>query len=252
MTTTKQDRTIAVTGASRGIGAAIARELARREYAVACLNRNGRPTPVDEAFPKDARQRLTGISCDVRESGSVNAAIKAANDIGGGLFGVVNNAGITKGGPSRSFSREDFQDVLTTNVLGVFTVCQAAYPYLAARGEGMIVNIGSFWDQIGGKGYTAYCASKAAVGAISRCLAVEWAKKGIRVLNIAPGYVETDMTSETFKREEVKAHLANRIPGGSVGKPDDIAKLVAALCCEDIHYLTGSTIYIDGAQRIAP
>jgi len=245
-------RTIAITGASRGIGAAIARELVLRGFNVACLNRNGLATPVDKEFPEAAQARLTGIPCDVCATDSINEAIRAAANIGNGLFGVVNNAGITKGGPSESFSRDDFEDVWTTNVLGVFSVCQAAYPYLVDGGRGLIINIGSFWDRIGGKGYTAYCASKAAVGAVSRCLAVEWAKKGIRVLDVAPGYISTDMTSDALQHEPLRNHLKKRIPRGDVGGPEDIAKLVAALFSEDIEFLTGSTLYIDGAQGIAP
>lgn len=252
MTANSDGRVVAVTGANRGLGAAIARELACRGFAVACLTRSGTTPAVDEDFPQDARARLRAFSCDVTDQESIRAAIAGADALGQGLFGIVNNAGTAKGGASDSFSLADFEDVLRTNVLGVFAVCQAAYPYLLERGSGLIVNIGSFWDRIGGKAYAAYCASKAAVGAVSRSLAVEWAKKGIRVLDVAPGYVETDMTAAHLQRGALQAHLQQRIPRGYVGQPEEIARLIGALFAEDIAYLTGTTIYVDGGQGIAP
>jgi NAD(P)-dependent dehydrogenase (short-subunit alcohol dehydrogenase family) len=123
------------------------------------------------------------------------------------------------------------------------------YPYLEARG-GTIVNIGSFFDKLGVKRNLAYCASKAAVGAITRCLAVEWATKNIRVLDVAPGYIETDLNKEAMQGK-LKAFLESRIPAGKPGTPESVARLVAALFAEDIPFLTGETIYIDGGQGMA-
>ena len=127
---------------------------------------------------------------------------------------------------------------------------RSIYPHLVKAGGGLIVNIGSFFDKVGVKRNVAYCASKAAVGAITRCLAVEWASKNIRVLNVAPGYIETDLNRDAFKGP-LREFLAKRIPGGKHGSPEDIAKLVAALFDEDIPFLTGETIYIDGGQGMA-
>jgi NAD(P)-dependent dehydrogenase (short-subunit alcohol dehydrogenase family) len=97
----------------------------------------------------------------------------------------------------------------------------------------------------------AYCAAKAAVGAITRCLAVEWAAKGISVVDVAPGYIETDLNREALTQGPLKDFLARRIPTGSHAGADAIARMVAAIFCENIRFLTGETIYVDGGQGIA-
>jgi NAD(P)-dependent dehydrogenase (short-subunit alcohol dehydrogenase family) len=137
-----------------------------------------------------------------------------------------------------------------TNATAVFAACREAFPHLVKSGGGVIVNIGSFFDKIGVKRNVAYCASKAAVGAITRCLAVEWANRGIRVLDIAPGYIVTDLNRDAMTRGPLADYLKKRIPSGSTGTAADVAGLVAAIFSEDIKFLTGETIYIDGAQGI--
>jgi NAD(P)-dependent dehydrogenase (short-subunit alcohol dehydrogenase family) len=239
-----------VTGASRGIGSAIALELARRGFTVGCLSRQGRG-PQDVPVDESTARRLIPLTCDVTEESNV---VSALNNLGGrpeGLGGIVNNAGIYHTGPSEALSLAEFEAVLRTDVLGVFTVCRAAYPHLVRRGGGMIVNLGSFFDKMGVPRHLAYGAAKAAVGAMTRCLAVEWASRGITVMNVAPGYVETDFNREFLARGEVKAFMAKRIPVGRTGTVDEVARLVAALFVERIDYLTGETIYVDGGQGMA-
>ncbi len=243
---------IAVTGASKGIGAAIALELAQRGFTVACLSRSGALPANHQNIASGTSDKLVGISCDITDPESVGAALSEADQYSGGLGGIVNNAGIATGGSSASLPLSAFEEVMKTNVTGLFSVCQTAYPFLEKRESSLIVNIGSFWDRIGGKSYVAYCASKAAIAAITRSLAVEWARQGIRVLDVAPGYVKTDMNADQLEQEHVKAHLKKRIPRGYPGTPEEIAKLVASLFCENIAYLTGTTICIDGGQSIAP
>ena len=139
--------------------------------------------------------------------------------------------------------------MLDPNARAVCVACREAYPYLARRG-GTIVNIGSFFDKLGVKQNLAYCASKAAVGAITRCLAVEWAPQGIRVLDVAPGYIETEMNTEAM-RGPLGEFLQRRVPTGGPGSPQDVARLVASLLSEDIPFLTGETIYLDGGHGMA-
>ena len=115
---------------------------------------------------------------------------------------------------------------------------------------GIIINIGSFFDKLGVPDNLAYCASKAAVAAMTRCMAVEWARDGIRVVNIAPGYIVTDLNREYLSKEKVGAWLKQRIPVGGPGSAGEVASLVGALCCERIGFLTGETIYVDGGQGI--
>ena len=241
-------RVIAVTGASRGIGAAIALELARRGYTVACLSRRGAGPEGDAAAA--SKDRFVNHACDVNDEASVRKVFtELAADAA--LYGLVNNAGIHLDGASHELDTATYERVMQTNATAVFTTCRAAYPHLVAGGGGTIVNIGSFFDKIGVKRNLAYCASKAAVGAITRCLAVEWASKGIRVLDVAPGYVVTDLNRASLESGPVREYIEKRIPGRQPGTVEDIARLVGAIYSEDIPFLTGETIYIDGGQGIA-
>jgi NAD(P)-dependent dehydrogenase (short-subunit alcohol dehydrogenase family) len=242
------NKTLAVTGASRGIGAAIALELAQRGYTVACLTRKGLGPEV--TVPARLAPRFVNARCDVTDEASVKLALAQVVKKTGVIHGIVNNAGIHLDGPSDKLKLDIYNQVMSTNATAVFTACREVYPHLVKAGGGIIVNIGSFFDKIGVKRNLAYCASKAAVGAITRCLAVEWAAKGIRVLDVAPGYIETDLNRDAFQGP-LREFLARRIPGGKHGTPQDIARLVAAIFCEDILFLTGETIYIDGGQGMA-
>jgi len=122
------------------------------------------------------------------------------------------------------------------------------YPHLKKAGGGLIVNIGSFFDKMGVARSVAYCASKAAIGAITRCLAVEWAGDNIRVIDVAPGYIATDLNAEFREKESVWQWIGRRIPLKRPGKPEEVATLVGSLFKSDIGFLTGETIYIDGGQ----
>lgn len=225
---------IIVTGASKGIGQAIATELERRGCRVVGLSRSGTGTA--------GRQ----LACDMTDEAAVRrcfAEIAAA----GPVAGLVNNAGLHIAGSAATLSTADFDTTMALNATAVMVAAREVYPLLRPSG-GTIVNIGSFFDKLGVPDSLAYCASKAAVAAMTRCMAVEWARDGIRVLNVAPGYIETDLNREFLAREKVRAWMRNRIPAGGPGRPADVARLVAALFAEDIAFLTGETIYIDGAQ----
>jgi len=241
--------TVAVTGANRGIGAAIALALARAGYRVACLTRSGAvpDTGADEAL----RARLLPIRCDVLDEASVSAALAHAAEAAGGLIGLVNNAGLHTDAKSAELATADYERVMAVNATAVFVVARAAYPHLVNAGGGLIVNIGSFFDKLGVKRNLAYCASKAAVDAITRCLAVEWAAANIRVVDVAPGYIATDLNREMLSAGPLRAYLDKRIPRGEPGTAEEVARLVAALFREDLGFLSGETIYIDGAQGIA-
>jgi len=240
---------VAVTGANRGIGAAIALALARAGYSVACLTRSG-GLP-DAGADSNLRARLLPIPCDVLDEAAVTAALALAAAGAGGLAGLVNNAGLHTDAKSSELATADYERVMAVNATAVFAVARAAYPHLVRAGGGLIVNIGSFFDKLGVKRNLAYCASKAAVGAITRCLAVEWAAQNIRVVDVAPGYIATDLNRELMSAGPLRAYLDKRIPRGEPGTADEVARLVAALFREDLGFLSGETIYIDGAQGIA-
>ena len=241
-------KVIAVTGASRGIGAAIAVELAHRGFTVACLTRKGKGPEVQGA--KALAAQFVDVACDVTDEASLKAAFAAVVAKTGALNGLVNNAGIHLDGASHELATGTYEKVMATNATAVFAACREAYPHLVKSGGGSIVNIGSFFDKLGVKRNVAYCASKAAVGAITRCLAVEWANRGIRVIDVAPGYIVTDLNREAMTSGPLADYLKKRIPSGTTGKTSDVAKLVGALFAEDMPFLSGETIYIDGAQGI--
>jgi NAD(P)-dependent dehydrogenase (short-subunit alcohol dehydrogenase family) len=246
----KPQGTIIVTGASRGIGAAIALALAAHGYTVACLSRKGELPSVPGADAA-ALARCAAFAADVTQGDSLRDTFAAVARLGQPIVGLVNNAGIHLEGPSDTFSQNDYDAVFATNTTSVFVSCQHVYPHLVAAGGGLIVNIGSFFDKLGVKRNLAYCASKAAVGAITRCLAVEWAGKGIRVMDVAPGYITTDLNRDMMQAGPLRAYLEKRIPGREPGTSADVAKLVKGLFTIDSPFLSGETIYIDGAQGIA-
>ncbi len=232
---------IAVTGGNRGIGAAVVRDLMARGLTVGCLSRSG--TGPDGAI---------AIRCDVTREADLQAAFATLADQTGGLAGLVNNAGFHTEGRSATLATDDFNAVMATNATAVFAACREAHPFLVRSGGGVIVNIGSFFDKLGVKRNLAYCASKAAVGAITRCLAVEWAADDIQVVNVAPGYIETDLNRETMAEgSALRNYLARRIPGRRPGQPAEVARLVGQLIAEPNAFLSGETIYLDGAQGIA-
>jgi NAD(P)-dependent dehydrogenase (short-subunit alcohol dehydrogenase family) len=242
-------RTIAVTGTSRGIGVAIALELARRGFIVGCLARNGKIPVGDEAA--QLNKQLIPIQCDVTDEAGLAKAFKQLAAQTGGIDGLVNNAGIHMAGASRAFSTTDFDRILKVNTLAVFVACREIYPHLLARGGGSIINIGSFFAELGAKGSTAYSASKAAVAAITRCLAAEWGSKGISVLNVAPGYIETDINRDFLNNPATGGKMRERIFVGRPGRTDEVARLIATVLSERIDFLTGGTITIDGGQGIS-
>jgi NAD(P)-dependent dehydrogenase (short-subunit alcohol dehydrogenase family) len=228
---------ILVTGANRGIGAAIAQALAADGAQVAGLTRSGQ-TAAGEGF-----------MCDVTDEAAIAKAVAAVAQRGP-IAGLVNNAGLYEEKRSDELTAADFERLMRTNASSVVSVSREVYPHLKRMGGGLMVNIGSFFDKMGVARNLAYCASKAAVGAITRCLAVEWAPEGIRVVNVAPGYIVTDLNRDTLSKSEVQRWLQRRIPIARPGTPDEVAALVAMLFKSRIDFLTGETIYLDGGQSL--
>jgi NAD(P)-dependent dehydrogenase (short-subunit alcohol dehydrogenase family) len=229
------DGTIIVTGSNRGIGAAIAKELASVGFKVAGLTRSG-DTAAGEGFV-----------CDVTDEAGIARAIGEVASRGP-IAGLVNNAGLYEEHDSERLSAAEFEHVMRTNATSVVVASREVYPHLKRAGGGLIVNIGSFFDKMGVARTVAYCASKAAIGAITRCLAVEWAEDNIRVLDVAPGYIATDLNAEFREKEAVMRWIERRIPVKRPGKPEEVAKLVGTLFTSDVGFLTGETIYVDGGQ----
>lgn len=232
-----RDGQIIVTGGSRGIGRAIVEKLAGAGFTVAVLSRSG-DCPAGY-----------GLTCDVADEASLAAAIRTVAERGP-VAGLVNNAGIHQVQPSLQLSVEEFERILRVNTTAVMVACREVHPHLKARGGGLIVNMGSFFDKLGIAGNVAYCASKAAIGALTRCLAVEWAPDGIRVLNIAPGYIETDLNRDFLAKPRAREWIAKRVPLARPGVPEEVAELTSTMFERPVGFLTGETIYIDGGQGL--
>ena len=227
---------IIVTGASRGIGRAVATELARRGFAVVGLSRSGE-VPAGR-----------GVCCDVSNEAALKEAIGEVAQTGP-IVGLVNNAGVHATGPSAELSTEDYESMMRINATSVMIACREVHPFLKQAGRGIIVNMGSFFDKLGAPEQLAYCVSKAALGAMTRVLAVEWARDGISVLNVAPGYIRTEF-SPMWEDERAVTWLEKRVPLRRGGEPEEVARLVGALFSEDIPFLTGETLYVDGAHSL--
>ena len=243
--------TIIVTGASRGIGASTALGLARRGFVVACLSRSGTIPPGEEPGDEALGARMIALRCDVTDEAGIKDAFKSLAERGNGIIGLVNNAGVHWEGRARSLPTSDLEAILRTNTVAPFVAAREIYPYLVAAGGGLIVNIGSFFGRLAAKGSIAYCASKAALEAMTRVLAAEWGRKGIAVLNIAPGYIETDVNRKYLADPASRAMVSARNFVGRPGRTDEVARLVCALYSENIPFLTGETIYIDGGHSVA-
>lgn len=228
---------VIVTGASRGIGAAIAQDLHARGFRVAGLSRGG-VTAAGE-----------GYACDVADEAALRKTIARVARTGP-IIGLVNNAGVHGATRSTDLSLAEFEAALRINAGAVLVACREVQPHLVDAGGGLIVNIGSFFDRMGVSRSLAYCAAKAAVGAMTRCLAVEWARFGIRVLDVAPGYIATDLNREALEDTRMRDYIRRRVPVRRAGAPDEVARLVGMLFEADIGFLTGETIYLDGGHGI--
>jgi NAD(P)-dependent dehydrogenase (short-subunit alcohol dehydrogenase family) len=247
---TGASRTVAVTGASRGLGAAISLELARRGFTVGALSRKG-IGPETQEVPANLAERMITLACDVTDEAEARDALAALAARTGAVHAIVNNAGIHKQGRSTDFASADFAEVMAVNATAVFAMCREAHPFLKASGGGLIINIGSHYDKMGVRQHAAYCAAKAAVGAITRCLAVEWARDNIRVIDVAPGFTLTDLNKPHMESERFRDFITRAIPIGRPGEPEEVARFVAALIAEDIPFATGETYYLDGGQAIS-
>lgn len=248
MTVSTSKGCIIVTGASRGIGAAISLGLVRAGYTVGCLSRSGEAPQVEGTTEAD-RSQWFSAKCDVSRPEQLKETFSdVVKRSGQPIVGLVNNAGIHSQGRVESIAEAEFKNVMDVNAYSVLAASQVVYPHLLENKGGLIVNIGSFFDKLGIKQHLTYCATKAAVAAMTRCMAVEWASKAIRVLNVAPGYIQTDFNREMIEKGPLGEFLSKRIPAGVPGNAQDVGQLVTSLFVLNSPYMTGETIYIDGGH----
>ena len=237
-----------VTGSARGIGRAIALELARRGADVVI-------TDIDENQARDTAAEITAagrrslaIRCDVSQRAELGALVDQTVAQLGRLDIFVNNAGITRDTLIVRMTEEQWDQVLDINLKGTFLGCQAASKVMMKARAGKIVNVASITGLIGNVGQANYAASKGGVVALTRTVAKELAARNITVNAVAPGFIETEMTREL--PEKARAAFLEQVPLRRAGRPEDVARLVAFLCSSEADYITGQCITIDGGLTI--
>jgi 3-oxoacyl-[acyl-carrier protein] reductase len=243
--TTSSAQVALVTGASRGIGAAIALELAVRGYqVVGTATTDEGATRISQALSAHAGCR--GVNLNVNDAAAVETLLDAIVKQQGGLQVLVNNAGITRDTLAMRMKDEDWDAVMDTNLKAVFRVSRAAIRPMMKQRFGRIINITSVVGASGNPGQANYAAAKAGVAGMTRALARELGSRGITVNCVAPGFIATDMTS-ALPEEQQKA-LNAQIPLGHMGKPEDIAHAVAYLASQEAGYVTGQELHVNGGM----
>ena len=240
-------KTALVTGASRGIGRAIALRLAEDGANVAVIYAGS----ADKAEAVVNEITALGVNakayrCNVADSAAVNETVKAVTNDLGKIDILVNNAGITRDGLMLRMKDEDFDAVLDTNLKGAFNMIRACYSGFIRKKSGRIINISSVSGIMGNAGQANYSASKAGVIGLTTSVARELASRGITCNAVAPGFIQTDMTENLGDNNP----LLNSIPLGRMGKPEDIAAAVAFLASDSAAYITGEVLKVDGGLAI--
>ncbi|MHB2015662.1 MAG: 3-oxoacyl-[acyl-carrier-protein] reductase [Candidatus Xenobia bacterium] len=238
------NKTALVTGATKGIGRAIAVELARHGCDVAVNGRDEKAAEsvVEEilALGRKARLALGDVSQFEAAQGVVNAAVEAL----GRLDILVNNAGITRDGLLLRMKEADWDAVLDANLKSVFNCTRAASRVMLRQKSGRIVNVSSIVGLIGNPGQANYAASKAGIIGFTKAVAKELAGAGVTVNAVAPGFIKTDMTDKLA--ESAREALLKSIPMGAMGEPEDVARVVRFLASDDARYVTGQVLTVDG------
>ncbi|RDB33751.1 3-oxoacyl-[acyl-carrier-protein] reductase [Exiguobacterium sp. RIT594] len=237
-----------VTGASRGIGAAIAKRLATDGFRIV-VNYAGNTAKAEEVVSSivDAGGEAIAVQADVADAEQVKALLKTTLDTYGQLDCVVNNAGITRDGLLMRMKEADFDAVLNTNLKGAFLVTQAATRPLL-KSSGRIINIASVVGITGNPGQANYVAAKAGLIGFTKSVARELASKGVTANAICPGFIETDMTDELTETQ--RNQTLDQIPLKRFGQTEDIASLVSFIASDNARYITGQTLAVDGGMTM--
>lgn len=235
-----------VTGGGRGIGQAIALAFARAGAAGVVVGYHGNAAAAEQTVQaiRTAGADAIALQGDIAHRETARALARLAGERWGRLDAWVNNAGVTADGPFLRMPEERWRRVLDTNLEGTRHGCSAALEVMFRQRKGAIVNVTSVVGMIGNAGQANYAAAKAAVIGLTRTLAVDFGRRGVRINAVAPGYVETELTESLEPR--AKRTLLDRVPLGRFGQAEDVAELIVFLCSDRASYITGSTFTVDG------
>lgn len=238
-------KTALVTGASGGIGEAVARALHAQGATVVL---HGTRAEKLEALQKDLGARAFALAVDLSDRDAVAGLVDAASALAGQISILVNNAGITRDGLLMRMKDDDWDSVLEVNMTASMSLCRAAMRGMMKARTGRIISISSVVGVTGNAGQTNYAASKAGMIGFSKSLAAEVASRGLTVNVVAPGFIETPMTD--VLDESQKSALLTRVPAGRLGHADEIAATVAFLASDEAAYITGATLHVNGGMAM--
>ena len=247
---TLRDRVAIVTGASQGIGRAIAVELARVGAHVAvCSRRKDALEPVADLVRAEGRRALA-VACDVGDARQVDGVVAQTLEAFGRIDILVNNAGYRIRSPLEDLPRSEWDAMVATNLTGVFLFAQAAGRVMIRQRAGKIINVTSVAARSGSRGMAAYAAAKAGATVLTQSLGAEWAKYGITVNAVAPGPTETESVLEVWKTPAMIANAAREVPLQRLGRPEEIAWAVVFVASDQANFMTGETLYVSGGPRV--
>src|SRR5258705_2763660 len=248
---TLRDRVALVTGASQGIGRAIAVELAKVGAHVAVCSRRAAEVETVAAAVRAEGRKALAVACDVGDGQQVEAAVARTVDTFGRMDVLVTDAGYRIRARLEDLPRHEWDAMIATNLTGVFLFSQAVGRVMIQQKGGTIVNVSSVAGRSGSRGMAAYAAAKAGVTALTQSLGAEWAKYGIRVNAVAPGPVETEGVLEVWKTPAMIANASREVPLGRLGRPEEIAWAVIFVASDQANFMTGETMYVSGGPRVA-
>jgi 2-deoxy-D-gluconate 3-dehydrogenase len=237
-----------VTGAGRGLGQAAAAALAEAGADVALMARSADELEVTSRMVTEYGRRALVLPGDVADENAVEQAATRVLDAFGRVDILINNAGIAPVAPLLEVTLPELRRVLDVNVTGYFLCARAFGAHMVAQRKGVVINIASVSGLIGEPELTAYAASKGAVLAFSRALAVEWARHGVIVNAIAPGYFRTDLNKNALDDVKIGPRIVGHIPLRRVGQPEELGPLVVFLASDAAAFMTGSVVVMDGGQ----
>lgn len=233
-------KNVLITGGSRGIGRAIVQHLVASGYTVVFTYKNDLPSDFDSVGH--------GFKLDITNEQDCAKLLNELKEKNLYPEILINNAGVTHDSMFHKMTAQQYNEVITTNLISIFNITQPVYTAMRSKGYGRIINISSINAKKGQIGQVNYCASKAGIQGFTKALALEGAKFGVTVNSVSPGYVETDMVLKI--REDIRGEIIKQIPVGRFAKPDEIARLVDFLISEESGYITGANYDINGAMHL--